>query len=385
MRIARGHDVRRRHHRAGPGRRVRAGGPARRHRSDRRLASGRDREWRTAPAPWGDRPAQRRARLRPERRRPHARDPVPRDRHTRHGGGGRVVSVSRSEQGRGPRAEDLRRTTRLFRRYMGGPKVYNIGLALLVLEALTAVVEPYPIAYLVDYLQGARPSLDKLGFPIFVRSERIGTILVLTLAILLIAGVNSAADSLSEVYMARGGRTLGYRLRVAMYSHLQRLPLDYHDTKRTGDVLTRVTGDVLVIEDFIVKSVSVIFGSLLVLVGSFALILYQSWRVATIALVVVPMLALVSNHYSRRIKAASKSQRDREGELASTTQEMLGAIRLVQSYGRGTVDLQRFSTETEQSMHASVRSANIQAQFSFVVAIAEALAISAVVWLGVWL
>jgi len=295
------------------------------------------------------------------------------------------VSSRRSEQGRGRRAEDLRRTTRLFRRYMGGPKVYNIGLALLVLEAVSAVVEPYPIAYLVDYLQGARPSLDKLGFPILVSSERIGTILVLTMAILLIAGVNSAADSLSEVYMARGGRTFGYRLRVAMYSHLQRLPLAYHDTKRTGDVLTRVTGDVLVIEDFIVKSVSIIFGSLLVLVGSFALILYQSWRVAAIALVVVPMLALVSNHYSRRIKTASKSQRDREGELASTTQEMLGAIRLVQSYGRGTVDLERFSTETEQSMHASVRSANIQAQFSFVVAIAEALAISAVVWLGVWL
>jgi ABC-type multidrug transport system fused ATPase/permease subunit len=286
---------------------------------------------------------------------------------------------------RRPRADDLRRTTRLFRRYMGNPKVYLVALVLLVLEALTAVVEPYPIAYLIDYLQGARPSLDKLGLPILVSSERIGTILMLTTAILLIAGINSAADSLSEVYMARGGRSFGYVLRVAMYSHLQRLPLAYHDTKRTGDVLTRVTGDVLVIEDFIVKSVSTIVASLLMLVGSFALILYQSWRVAMVALVVVPMLALVSNHYSKRIKAASKAQRTREGELASTTQEMLGAIRLVQSYGRGTVDLQRFSEQTEQSMHASLRAANIQAQFSFAIAIAEALAISAVVWLGVWL
>ena len=295
------------------------------------------------------------------------------------------MTVRDSDLARRARAEDLRRTTRLFRRYMGRPKVYVIGMLLLVLEAISAVVEPYPIAYLVDFLQGAKPSLDKLGFPILVRSENIGTILVLTIAILLIAGVNSAADSLSEVYMARGGRSFGYALRVAMYSHLQRLPLAYHDTKRTGDVLTRVTGDVLVLEDFIVKSVSIIFGSMLVLVGSFALILYQSWRVAMVALVVVPMLALVSNHYSRRIKAASKAQRSREGELASTTQEMLGAIRLVQSYGRGTVDLQRFSEQTEQSMHASLRSANIQAQFSFVIAIAEALAISAVVWLGVWL
>ena len=77
---------------------------------------------------------------------------------------------------------------------------------------------------------------------------------MLTVAIILIAAVNSAADSLTEVCMARGGRSLGYSIRVAMYSHLQRLPLAYHDKRRTGDVLTRVTGDVLVIEDFVVKS-----------------------------------------------------------------------------------------------------------------------------------
>ena len=108
-------------------------------------------------------------------------------------------------------------------------------------------------------------------------------------------------------------------------------------------MLTRVTGDVLVVEDFVVQSVSNIVGSLLVLVGSFAVPAHQSWNVAMVALVVVPLLAVVSNHFSRRIKAASKTQRDREGELASTAQEMLTSIRLVQSYGRGTVDLERFS------------------------------------------
>ena len=185
--------------------------------------------------------------------------------------------------------------------------------------------------------------------------------------------------------MARAGRSLGYRIRIAMYSHLQRLPLAYHDKRRTGDVLTRVTGDVLVVEDFVVKSVSNIVGSLMVLVGSFVFLLYKSWQVAFVALVVVPLLAVVSNHYSRRIKATSKIQRDREGDLASTTQEMLTSIRLVQSYGRGVVDLERFSGQTASSMQASLPSANIQARFSFAIALLEALSISAVIWLGMWL
>ena len=281
---------------------------------------------------------------------------------------------------------DFRRTVRLLRRFAGSRKVYVVGILLLIFEALTSVIEPYPIAYLIDFLQGARPSLRDMGVgPALVTSERVETLILLTVAIVGIAAINSAADSLTEVCMARGGRSLGYSIRVAMYSHLQRLSLSFHDKKRTGDVLTRVTGDVLVVEDFVVQSISNILGSLLVLVGSFSLLFYQSWNVALVALFVVPLLALVSNFYARRIKTASKTQRSREGELASTAQEMLTSIRLIQSYGRGRVDLQQFSTQTEKSMRASLSAANIQAQFSFVVALVEALAICAVVWLGVWL
>src|SRR5215207_905246 len=280
---------------------------------------------------------------------------------------------------------DFRRMLRLFGRFMGSRKVYVAALILLIIEAATAVIEPYPIAYVIDFLQGARSSLRDIGWPSFFASERTETLVLLTIAIIGIAAINSAADSVTEVCMARGGRSLGYHMRVAMYSHLQRLSLAYHDQKRTGDVLTRVTGDVLVVEDFVVKSASNIVGSFLVLFGSFAFLLYQSWMVALVALVVIPLLAVISNYFSRRIKTASKTQRTREGELASTTQEMLSSIRLVQSYGRGKVDLERFSGQTAKSMTASLWAANIQAQFSFVIAIVEAAAISGVVWLGVWL
>ncbi|HET8718032.1 MAG TPA: ABC transporter transmembrane domain-containing protein [Nocardioidaceae bacterium] len=302
-----------------------------------------------------------------------------------------MTGPSETARDRGPgatrRTSDLSRTIRLFRHHLGNPRVYWLALLFLVLEAVTAVVEPYPIAYLVDFLQGAKPSIGGSGSPDLITgvSARYETIALLTLAIVAIAALNSASDSLTEVCTARGGRALGYRIRVAMYAHLQRLPLGYHDRRQTGDVLTRVTGDVLVVEDFVVKSASNIVGSLLVLGGSFVFLLTQSWSVALVALGVVPLLAVISNHYSRQIKRASRVQRDREGDLASTTQEMLTSIRLVQSYGRGHVDLERFSEQTGHSMQASLQAANIQARFSFVVALAEALSIAAVVWVGVWL
>jgi ATP-binding cassette, subfamily B, bacterial len=80
--------------------------------------------------------------------------------------------------------------------------VYVLGVLLLIFEALTSVIEPFPIAYFIDFLQGARPSLRDLGWPSLVPSE-LETLLLLTVVIIGIAAVNSAADSLTEVCMAR--------------------------------------------------------------------------------------------------------------------------------------------------------------------------------------
>ncbi|MCV2491801.1 ABC transporter ATP-binding protein/permease [Geodermatophilus sp. YIM 151500] len=280
---------------------------------------------------------------------------------------------------------DYRRGLALLRRFHGGRRPFVLGALLLLVEAGAAVLEPIPIAYLIDYLQGSSPALRDLGWPDLGLSDRTGTLLLLVLGIVLLAAVNSAADSLAEVSLARGGRVLGYNVRVALYSQLQRLSLAYHDKRRTGDVLTRVTGDVLVVEDFVVKSLSNLVGSFLVLIGTVVVLLWREWTVALIAVVVIPTLAFVSDYFSRRIKAVSKTQRAREGELASTTQEMLTSIRLVQSYGRGGVDLRRFSEQTDQSMRAAVGVSRVQATFSFVIALLEALAISAIVWIGVLL
>ena len=62
----------------------------------------------------------------------------------------------------------MRRTIRLFARFKGSPKIYIVGMTLLVFEAATAVIEPYPIAWLIDFLGGNKPNLRELGGPAFL-------------------------------------------------------------------------------------------------------------------------------------------------------------------------------------------------------------------------
>ncbi|MGH2825934.1 MAG: ABC transporter transmembrane domain-containing protein, partial [Actinomycetota bacterium] len=276
---------------------------------------------------------------------------------------------------------EVRRAFRLLRRYSAGQRrTFWSALLVLIFEAVTSVFEAYPLAYLIDYLRGDRPALDVPFLP----PGDISTIAVLTVGILLLAMLNSAADSTGEILLARGGQTLGYQLRVALYGHLQRLSLSYHDRSRTGDVITRVTGDVKELEEFVTDSVSDLVGSMFLLVGTVSFIVFNSWQVALVAVLMIPILALVSNYFAQRIKKAAKKQRAREGDLASTTQEMLTSIRVVQTFGRTGHGEKRFGVESSQAMDAAYETSRLEAWFSWVWSTLKALAIGGVVWIGLF-
>jgi ABC-type multidrug transport system fused ATPase/permease subunit len=291
---------------------------------------------------------------------------------------------------KGVRRDTLGYALRLFYHYLAGQRyLFVLALVMLVAEAAMAVFEAYPLAYLIDFLKGDRPDLlTFLGWSVTLgnpTNAMLITVALLTTAMIVMAAINSLGDSLAEIYLAKGGRMLGYNLRKAMYTHLQRLSLAYHDQRRTGDVLTRVTGDVGELEDFIIGSFSDIVGSILVLIGTLLFLVYQSWQVAIVAVVIVPVMALISNWFSQRIKSASKQQRAREGDLASVTQEMLTSIRVIQSFSSGDHQLQRFGAYNQKNVEAALVAAGLQARFSWVVKVMEAVAIAVVVWLGLWL
>src|SRR6476659_10178608 len=141
---------------------------------------------------------------------------------------------------------DLSRTAALFRRFaVGQRRSFVSALLLLVLEAVTAVYLPALIGALINFLQDDKP----WTFAGFAPSAEI-TIQVLAIAIVIVTAINSLADSLSEISLAKVGRTMGYNVRVALFGHLQKLSLTYHMRRRTGDVLTRITGDVQQLEEF---------------------------------------------------------------------------------------------------------------------------------------
>jgi ABC-type multidrug transport system fused ATPase/permease subunit len=280
------------------------------------------------------------------------------------------------------RSEDIRRCLLLIARFTQGNQRLFVGAFLLLsVEAVTAVFAWYPLTYVIDYFDGTQ---GPLGFP-GIDTQPWATVVCLSVVLVVLLIVNSATDSLAEIYLARGGRTLGFRMRIGLFSHLQKLSLAFHDRSRKGDVLFRVVGDVKEFEQFIIDSLSDLVGSVLLLIATLAFIWYEAWQVLIVALIVLPGTSAISWYFSTRIKATAKRQRAREGDLAAATQEMLNSIRVVQMFGRGGHDEQKFVDNSSKAMDAALHSARLDAWFSWIVTVFEAIAMVATTLVSVYL
>ncbi len=274
---------------------------------------------------------------------------------------------------------------RLLGRFVARQRApFILAFVMLLIEVFSDLGSKYTVPYLLDYLGGHKPEpLIALGLPWTL--GLVGTVTLLLAGFVVLAMINSSSDSAAEIYLARGGRQLGFNIRVALYAHLQRLSLAFYNKQRTGDLLTRVTSDVTAVEEFVTKSLSDMVGGILLLVGSLAVLFWSDYRIGLLALLVVPPLALVSNYFSDRVKTTAKKVRAREGELAASAQEMLTSIRVIQTYGRAGNQEKRFAEQSNKTMAVALEAARIEAMFSFVIKVMESLATVAVIAVGVWL
>jgi subfamily B ATP-binding cassette protein MsbA len=139
-------------------------------------------------------------------------------------------------------------------------------------------------------------------------------------------------------------------LRRVLYSHIQRLSLSFHDHKRTGDLISRVTTDIDAVQSLISQVLLGMLVNVLTLFGMMLVMLYLNGAFTVIALVVAPALFFVVYHYTHRIKNASRAMRRQEGEVVSVLEEVLSSIRVVKAFAREDYEQKRFERESRESV-----------------------------------
>jgi ATP-binding cassette subfamily B protein len=199
---------------------------------------------------------------------------------------------------------------------------------------------------------------------------------VLDFAVAAVAGiamVGAVSAYFDKYLMTSVSQWVGHDLRRTVYHHIQRLGLAEHDRVRTGDLITRVTSDIEVIQDFIDSALLGIVVDVLTLGGMIGVMFYLNWRFTLIALAVMPVLFLVVYRYTRRIKTASRAVRKQEGELLSVVEEALTSVRVVKAFAREDYEQQRFDSESLANVEAGLEARSVKAKLAPVVEVIVAI------------
>jgi ABC-type multidrug transport system fused ATPase/permease subunit len=197
----------------------------------------------------------------------------------------------------------------------------------------------------------------------------------------LLDGVASFFDEYLSEWVA--GRFL-LDLRTRFFEHLQGLSLDFFDRRRLGDVLSRLTGDISSIENFVLSGVADAISYVLRILFFVGALFYLQWDLALVSLVVAPLFWAAGRRFTRLIKHASREKRRRSGSITAAAEESLSNAALVQAYNRQGTEVERFHRENLGSFQASMASTRIRALFSPLVDLIELLGAMVVIGMGTW-
>src|SRR5436305_1480875 len=248
-------------------------------------------------------------------------------------------------------------------------------------ESITDLLEPWPLKIVFDYVFGSKRMPDWLASVVsYLGTDKFSILNFAVLAVIVIA-IFGAVSSYFEKYLTTSvGQWVMHDLRRVLYSHIQRLSLSYHDQKRTGDLISRVTTDIDAVQSLISQVMLGMLVNVLTLAGMMIVMLYLNWAFTVIALLVAPALFFVVYHYTHRIKNASRAMRRQEGEVVSVLEEVLSSIRVVKAFAREDYEQQRFERESRESVEKALRARNFKAKLPPLVEIIVAAGTCLVLW-----
>jgi ATP-binding cassette, subfamily B, bacterial len=259
-------------------------------------------------------------------------------------------------------------------------KGLTLALGILLLETVTSLAQPWPLALAIDYVLTDNKQLPE-SFPGFLTDRALLLAGIAFLIVLIFTATRSLAAFRRYVLSKLGQETV-FDMRDALYAKVHLLGLDYHGKKRTGDTITRVTSDVKEVRSLLVDSVVEVLSSVMILLGMLVVMVWLNWQLTVLALVTVPFLFLAVRRYREALIERMRVVRTKEGAITSVMQEAVTGIRAVKIFGREEEEMERFRKESRESLTASVDSSLIEAKFSTVLGIVGGLGTAIVVYFG---
>ncbi len=178
------------------------------------------------------------------------------------------------------------------------------------------------------------------------------------------------------------GQRVTTDFRRNFFSHLQSLSLKFFHERRVGEIVSRMSNDISVIQNALVTIPVAVLRQTITLVGGLTIILYLNWKLTGLILLVLPPLMIFGRVFGKRLRDTSQRLQDRLAQAVVVLEEVASSIRVVKSYNREPYEQKRFQKEIENAFEAAVEKVKIGAFFGPFILALTFLVSTALIWYG---
>lgn len=252
--------------------------------------------------------------------------------------------------------------------------------------AVSEMVEAHPLLFKTDGGAAVIPvqELEKTEKPKLkiLRNKDLSGLGSITLVFLIIVVFNFILNFIQKVIMEYAGNRIMHDLRVALYTHVQGLPVSFFSKNPVARLVTRVTNDVQNMHDLFTSVISMVFKDLFLLVGIAALMMYMNFRLALVSFVVLPFVLIAAFGFSRRVRDVFRELRVKVAEINTRFSETISGVKVIQAFSREKENYRVFSRINHENYTAGMRQINIFAVFMPVIEMLGVTALAIVVLKG---
>ena len=174
-------------------------------------------------------------------------------------------------------------------------------------------------------------------------------------------------------------------LRSHLFRHLHTLSMNFHNNMSVGRLMSRLIGDVGVLQEFITWSITGLARSTFNLIGISIAMLLLEWRLALVAFALVPVMFILTNYWRKHVREAYRATRQRLSIINGYLNESISGIRVTKSFNRELRNFWHFDDLNRSFFDANVRASKLSAIFFPGVDFIGSLAMALVVGVGGWL
>lgn len=244
----------------------------------------------------------------------------------------------------------------LWNNLEGNRARYVAALCLSVVGSVMMIINPYIGQHIVDTFitneNAAQNLVDKRDLLIWLCLGMIGFTLLRT-----------GLAYLTTMLYERSSQNMLYNVRVYLYNKIQGQDMEYYDHNRTGDLMTRMTGDLDMVRHSLAWIIKTIIESATIFIASVGYFFWIDWVLTLWLLILAPPSFVVAFLFARKVRPMYVNLRERLSQLNSAAQENIAANRVVKAFAREEHEIEKFQEKNVNYSTANKKAALVWLDF----------------------